>query len=86
MDVNEPFELSQLKEECVEELIDLRTQIANHNNLANPETICGINVLHGLADSLPLTITEMMQCIGITEYWFQMWGDDFLHVCFMFLG
>ncbi|XP_065671486.1 recQ-like DNA helicase BLM isoform X7 [Hydra vulgaris] len=80
MDVTESFELFQLKEKCIEELIELRIQIANHNNLSNPETICGTNVLHGLAENLPSTIVEMMACIGVTEHWFQMWGDDFLDV------
>ncbi|XP_065639917.1 recQ-like DNA helicase BLM isoform X2 [Hydra vulgaris] len=80
MDVTESYELLQLKEKCIEELIELRIQIANHNNLSNPETICGTNVLHGLAENLPSTIVEMMACIGVTEHWFQMWGDDFLDV------
>ena len=52
MDVQDPPELLQLKEECLEELTELRTEIANHNNLPNPETIISINVLRGLSDEL----------------------------------
>jgi len=76
----ESMESLQLKEECLDELMELRNQIATHNHLANPETIIGINVLRGLADELPATIAEIMGCIGITENWYQMWGDEFLEV------
>ena len=80
--MNESPEISKLKEECFEELIELRTQIANHNNLSNPETIISINVLRGLSEDMPDTVLEMLSCIGITESWFQMWGEEFLEVSY----
>lgn len=71
-------ELLQLRDECLAELVELRTQVANHNGLTNPETIVGINVLHGFSDSMPANIEEMMSTVGVTANWFEMWGDDFL--------
>lgn len=87
--LEEPAELSKLKEECLEELMELRNQIATHNNLPNPETIVGINALRGLAEAMPSSVADMLSCIGITEYWYQMWGEDFIQVihrldCFVF--
>lgn len=73
-------QLLQLREECLDMLTELRTQIANHNNLHNPETIVGINVLHGLAENMPASVDEMLGVVGITENWYQMWGEDFLEV------
>ena len=73
-------ELLQLRDECLAELVELRTQVANHNGLTNPETIVGINVLHGFSDSMPANIEEMMSTVGVTANWFEMWGDDFLQV------
>ncbi|XP_066923444.1 recQ-like DNA helicase blm-1 isoform X1 [Clytia hemisphaerica] len=73
-------ELLQLREECLAELTELRTQMANTNDLHNPETIIGINVLHGFSDSMPATIEEMMSTVGVTANWFEMWGEDFLQV------
>jgi len=74
-------ELLQLREECLAELTELRTQIANRNDLHNPETIIGINVLHGLSDSMPSSIDDMLTVVGVTQNWIEMWGDDFLEVC-----
>ena len=87
--LEEPPEISKLKEECLEELMELRNQIATHNNLPNPETIVGINVLRGLAEAMPSSVEDMLSCIGITEHWYQMWGEDFIQVthrlhCFEF--
>ncbi|XP_057302171.1 recQ-like DNA helicase BLM [Hydractinia symbiolongicarpus] len=67
-------------DECFDALSQLRTQMANENNLQNPETIIGVNVLHSLAEEQPRNKTEMLKCIGITSNWFEMWGDDFLQV------
>ena len=77
-------ELLQLRDECLAELVELRTQVANHNGLTNPETIVGINVLHGFSDSMPANIEEMMSTVGVTANWFEMWGDDFLQVFIIF--
>ena len=77
-------ELLQLRDECLAELVELRTQVANHNGLTNPETIVGINVLHGFSDSMPANIEEMMSTVGVTANWFEMWGDDFLQVFIVF--
>lgn len=83
--IAESAELLQLREECLDVLTELRTNIANHNNLHNPETIVGINVLHGLADNMPATVGEMLAVVGITENWYQMWGEDFLEVLLLLL-
>lgn len=79
-DTEEHEEVKKLKEECLDQLSELRNEIANQNNLANPETIIGINVLRGLADALPSNEQEMFKCIGITENWYQIWGEEFLEV------
>lgn len=73
-------ELLQLREECLAELTEIRTQIANQNNLHNPETIIGINVLHGLSDSMPASESEMLTVVGVTASWIEMWGEEFLEV------
>lgn len=80
MEFEELPALKALKDECMDQLMELRTEIANHNHLPNPESILSINVLRRLGDELPTNAEEMFCVEGITESWFQMWGEDFLNV------
>ena len=80
-EVEETPEMRQVKDECLEQLLETRNQISNHNGITNPEIIAGINVLRGLAEKLPRTTEDMFEVVGVTESWYQTWGDDFLQVC-----
>lgn len=73
-------EVGKIIQDCLNELTELRTNIANHNQLANPEGITSITVLNKMSKSMPFTAEEMINVEGITENWYQMWGEEFLGI------